>query len=84
MPGMSGPELARRLRDDNPTLPVLYMSGYTDDVLESSELSNPSTGFIRKPFGNAALVAAVAAAVGYSCAPAALANASSRSDDGTG
>jgi two-component system cell cycle sensor histidine kinase/response regulator CckA len=84
MPEMSGPELARRLRSDNPMLPVLYMSGYTDDVLDPSELSNPSTGFIRKPFGNAALVAAVVEAAGYSCAPAALANASRRSDDGTG
>jgi FixJ family two-component response regulator len=81
---MSGPELARRLRDDNPTLPVLYMSGYTDDVLDPSELSNPATGFIRKPFGTADLVAAVVEAVGYPCAPAALANASSRSGDATG
>jgi two-component system, cell cycle sensor histidine kinase and response regulator CckA len=84
MPGMSGPELARRLRADSAGLPVLYMSGYTDDVLDPSELTNPATAFIRKPFGNAALVAAVVDALGYSCAPAALANASSRSEDGTG
>jgi two-component system, cell cycle sensor histidine kinase and response regulator CckA len=84
MPEMSGPELARRLRDDNPTLPVLYMSGYTDDVLDPSELTNPATAFIRKPFGNAALVTAVVDALGYACAPAALAKASNRSEDGTG
>jgi CheY-like chemotaxis protein len=84
MPGMSGPELAHRLRGDRSGLAVLYMSGYTDDVLDASELKNPATGFIRKPFGNAALVAAVVDALGYPCAPAALASASSPSEDGTG
>jgi len=58
MPGMSGAELARRLRGLRPGLPVLYMSGYTDDVLKASELSAPHTSFLAKPFHNAELVAA--------------------------
>jgi CheY-like chemotaxis protein len=59
MPEMSGPDLARRLRGERPSLPVLYMSGYTDDVLDAHELSHDATAFLRKPFGNAELIAAV-------------------------
>jgi two-component system, cell cycle sensor histidine kinase and response regulator CckA len=59
MPEMSGPELAQRLRADRPALPVLYMSGYTDDVLDAHDLSQDATAFLRKPFGNAELIAAV-------------------------
>jgi len=57
MPEMSGPELAVKLRVKQPRLPVLYMSGYTDDVLSTHELSQETTAFLRKPFGNAELVA---------------------------
>ena len=59
MPEMSGPELAARLRADRPDLPVVYMSGYTDDVLGDKELSQTATTFVRKPFANAELIAAL-------------------------
>jgi PAS domain S-box-containing protein len=76
MPEMSGPELAVKLRTQYPQLPVLYMSGYTDDVLSAHELSQDATAFLRKPFGNAELVAAARALLdGQPWAPAALANA---------
>ena len=58
MPEMSGPELAVKLRAKCPELPVLYMSGYTDDVLSAHELSREATAFLRKPFGNAELITA--------------------------
>lgn len=58
MPEMSGPELAVKLRVQHPRLPVLYMSGYTDDVLSTHELSQDATAFLRKPFSNAELVSA--------------------------
>jgi CheY-like chemotaxis protein len=61
MPEMSGPELALQLRVQNTRLPVLYMSGYTDDVLGADELSQEATAFLRKPFGNAELVTAARA-----------------------
>jgi CheY-like chemotaxis protein len=57
MPRMSGPELALLLRDRFAGLPVIYMSGYTDDVLDASALLEPTTEFLRKPFANAELVA---------------------------
>ncbi len=45
MPRISGPELAERLR-----LPVLYMSGYTGDLIEQHELLQTGTAYIQKPF----------------------------------
>lgn len=76
MPEMSGAELARTLRSERPDLPVVFMSGYTDDVLGSDELAQPGTAFVRKPFGNAELVTAVRGVLDY-WEPAALAKASS-------
>ena len=35
MPHMSGGELAHKLREMNPRLKVLFMSGYTDDMIAS-------------------------------------------------
>lgn len=61
MPQMSGPELAVKLRAKHPALPVLYMSGYTDDVLSAHELEQDGTAFLRKPFANGELIAAVRA-----------------------
>jgi DNA-binding NtrC family response regulator len=63
MPGMSGRDLADKLRDIHPRLNVLYMSGYTNSVL--SERSNLPEGmhFIQKPFSIEALLAQVRAAL---------------------
>jgi two-component system cell cycle sensor histidine kinase/response regulator CckA len=78
MPEMSGPELAVKLRVRQPGLPVLYMSGYTDDVLSAHELAQDATAFLRKPFGNAELIAAVRALLdAQPWAPDTLANAKS-------
>jgi CheY-like chemotaxis protein len=49
MPGMSGPELARRLLRSRPGLRVLYMSGYTDDAVVR-EAAATGGGFLQKPF----------------------------------
>jgi FixJ family two-component response regulator len=37
------------------------MSGYTDDVLSTHELSQDATAFLRKPFGNSELINAARA-----------------------
>jgi len=65
MAELSGPELAERLRAADPALRVLYMSGYTDDVLEAADLSVPGTAFIRKPFQTAHLIALVDQHLGH-------------------
>jgi signal transduction histidine kinase/CheY-like chemotaxis protein len=50
MPGMSGPELARRLRAARPQLGVLLISGYTFEAsLPTSDGAN-STAYLSKPF----------------------------------
>ena len=51
MPRIKGPELAHRLCGHRPETRVLFMSGYSDDVLRrdlSSGYSPPS--LLRKPF----------------------------------
>jgi two-component system cell cycle sensor histidine kinase/response regulator CckA len=50
MPGMSGRELADELHRLRPTLPVLYMSGYTGDALAQHDLAGDELALIRKPF----------------------------------
>jgi two-component system, cell cycle sensor histidine kinase and response regulator CckA len=49
MPEMTGVEVARRVHAEMPRVPVLYMSGYTDDVL-LHEHAVPGAAFLQKPF----------------------------------
>jgi PAS domain S-box-containing protein len=50
MPGMSGRRLAELLRRRYPGLPVLYMSGYSDGLRETTSAGGEDFGFIEKPF----------------------------------
>jgi PAS domain S-box-containing protein len=50
MPDMSGPELADRMRDARPRVPVLLMSGYTAGALPGGQASSGELPLIRKPF----------------------------------
>jgi two-component system cell cycle sensor histidine kinase/response regulator CckA len=50
MPGMNGRMLAERLRVIHPGLPVLYMSGYTDDMVLRAGVTTDAASFIQKPF----------------------------------
>ncbi len=59
MPGMSGLELAERLRADRPTLRCLCVSGYTDDILSRQGVSEPEVRLLEKPFSSATLAATV-------------------------
>jgi hypothetical protein len=49
-PGVSGPELALRLRGLRPKLEVLYMSGYNDSRLVNSSIDNTDFKLLVKPF----------------------------------
>jgi PAS domain S-box-containing protein len=50
MPGMGGPELARRLLRDRSETRVLYMSGYTDRPLVEQEMPDLQPDVLLKPF----------------------------------
>ena len=50
MPHMSGGELAHKLREGKPKLKVLFMSGYTDDMIASHGVLAGETQSIQKPF----------------------------------
>ena len=59
MPGMSGPELARRLLDDGTTERCIFMSGYADESTLGPELEAPGVSLIAKPFGISTLARSV-------------------------
>ena len=49
MPGMDGIELARRVCDSRPGIPVLFMSGYVEDAKERLGDLNEGQAFLQKP-----------------------------------
>jgi two-component system cell cycle sensor histidine kinase/response regulator CckA len=63
MPKMSGRELSERLRQIRPGLKVVYMSGYTDEVLVKTGAIGPGMRFVQKPLRPETLAAAVRAAL---------------------
>ena len=50
MPGMSGPELVRRIQQRRPGIKALFMSGYTDAVTVRHGIAERGLKFIHKPF----------------------------------
>jgi signal transduction histidine kinase len=55
MPGMSGNEMSRILLSKHPEMPVLYMSGYTDDAIVQHGVLEAGINFLQKPFTPGAL-----------------------------
>ena len=49
MPGMNGPEMARRITEHQPAIKVLYMSGYDAGILDRDQ-THGGTRMIQKPF----------------------------------
>jgi PAS domain S-box-containing protein len=56
MPGTSGRELAARILITRPDIRVLYMSGYTENVITSGGMLERGLTFLQKPFSPAVLV----------------------------
>jgi len=64
MPGIQGPELARRLRLVRPDLPVLFMSGYAGTAETDALAQAGGARILEKPFDGQSLARAVRAALG--------------------
>jgi PAS domain S-box-containing protein len=55
MPGVSGPELAERVRREYPAITVVFMSGYTSDAVLRQGVETGEENFVQKPFSTVAL-----------------------------
>jgi two-component system cell cycle sensor histidine kinase/response regulator CckA len=64
MPGMNGRALFESLVSARPELRVVYMSGYTDDVIAHRGVFESGTVLLAKPFTALALLGRVRAALG--------------------
>lgn len=60
MTGITGEALADQLKALRPELPVLFMSGYTEDAIVNKGFLKEGTAFIAKPFSSDELLVAVA------------------------
>jgi two-component system cell cycle sensor histidine kinase/response regulator CckA len=59
MPEMDGPTLLKAMRQRNPDLKIIFVSGYAEDAFEKSLPENQQFAFLPKPFTLSQLVAAV-------------------------
>jgi PAS domain S-box-containing protein len=59
MPGMSGKDLSERLRERHADLRVLFMSGYTDNVMDRYGMDAGGDSLLQKPFNGRELLEAV-------------------------
>ena len=50
MPGMNGRELAQRISEIRPNVKILYMSGYTENVIGHNGTLEPGVRLLQKPF----------------------------------
>ena len=61
---MSGPELVERLHPSRPTLKVVYMSGYTGELIAEREMLQRGITLLEKPFSRTALLNTIHATLG--------------------
>jgi PAS domain S-box-containing protein len=61
---MSGPELVERLNASHPDLKVVYMSGYTGELIAEREMLERGITLLEKPFTRTALLNTIHATLG--------------------
>ena len=82
MAAMSGPELARRIGAMRPALPVLFLSGYSEELVRQLS-SSGEVAFLAKPFTPDAIARAVRSALDGTT-PAVDTDEKKTANDGTG
>lgn len=50
MPGMSGSQLAEKILSKRPQVRIVYMTGYTDDMVVQHKVLEPGVQLLQKPF----------------------------------
>jgi signal transduction histidine kinase/ActR/RegA family two-component response regulator len=65
MPEMSGRDLASRLLEQKPDLRLLFMSGYTADLINPHGVLSEGIQFIQKPFSKSDLAASIRKAIDH-------------------
>jgi len=50
MPGMSGRQLAEKIHATRPETKIVYMTGYTDDMVVQHKVLEPGVQLLQKPF----------------------------------
>jgi len=63
MKGMNGPDLVLRLMDSHPEMKIIYMSGYTGELIAHQGLQS-GIPLLEKPFTRAALLKTIDEALG--------------------
>ena len=66
MPGLSGHELQRKLREMKCSIPIVFITGQGDDEVRARTLREGAAAFLAKPFSDVALLSAIRSALRYS------------------
>ena len=66
MPGMSGPELQRKLITSQRSIPIVFITAHGDEAVRARVLGDGAVDCLLKPFTEDALLNAVHAALGVS------------------
>ena len=69
MPEMLGNEVAARVRAVRPGLPVLFMSGYAQPILDGQGALDPGVDLLEKPFSEVVMLARVRQVIDGGSAP---------------
>jgi FixJ family two-component response regulator len=63
MPGITGPELHQELKRRGFDIPVVFITGQRDESVRARVAKQGASGFLLKPFSDAALLAAIKTAM---------------------
>ena len=64
LPGMSGPDLQQELRRRGKAIPIVFITGHSDNSIQPRLLATGAVACLFKPFSDTALIDAVELALG--------------------